>query len=43
MKIHGSVVSLSFAFPHLPEDKKKRRGGVLVGASLIAGRGGLLD
>ena len=25
MKIRGSVVSLSFIFPHPPEDKKKKR------------------
>ena len=25
MKIRGSVVSLSFIFPHLPQDKKKEK------------------
>ena len=25
MKIHGSVVSLSFIFPHPPEDEKKKK------------------
>ena len=34
MKIRGSVVSLSFFFPHPPEDEKKKnrhkkRGGIL--------------
>ena len=35
MKIHGSVVSLSFIFPHPLEDKKEKRKNMLLSSSLI--------